>query len=311
MRNPESQKNSPARKLAAGRQPAAEAPERKRTGAGTAGEKRPAGKRIAGKRSGEKRPGARRPWQRVLTLLFLLVFLLFLLPVYAGILNVANLAAMAAALVLAAAVWWWPLTRRVLAWFWARTWGRVLLLVSGVGVTALALVILVLCFQVMGDLGAQPETDCPTLIVLGCQVRGQTPSLLLSYRIQAAADYLAAHPQSVAILSGGKGEGEDISEAECMYRSLTARGVDPGRLYREEQSTVTQENLTFSAALMEREGLTGPVAIVSNGFHVHRALVMAEDLNLPAQGLAARQNWYSLPTYVLREALGLVYYYFH
>ena len=247
-------------------------------------------------------------WRRILTLLCLLGFLVFLLPVAAGILNMANLGAMGAFLALGAVFWWWPGFLRVLGWFWRRGWGRVLLLISGVGLLALALLLLVLCFQVMGDLGAQPETDCPTLIVLGCQVRSQTPSLLLSYRIQAAGDYLQAHPQASAILSGGQGPGEDISEAECMYRALTARGIDPNRLYLEDQSHVTQENLEYSMALLTREGLSEPVLIVSNGFHLHRALVMAEDLGLEAQGLAARQNWYSLPTYILREALALVKY---
>ena len=59
---------------------------------------------------------------------------------------------------------------------------------------------------------------------------------------------------------------------------------------------------------MEREGLTGPAVIVSNDFHIFRALKMAEDVGLDAQGLAARSMWYSRPTYVLREALAMVKY---
>ena len=247
-------------------------------------------------------------WRRLLILLCLAGFLVFLFPVFGGILNPANLAAMAGFLTLAAVFRWWPGFLSLLGRIWRRRWGRVLLLVSGVGLAALAVLLLVLCCLVISRLRTQPEEPCPTAVVLGCQVRGTVPSLLLSYRIQAAADYLNAHPEAVAILSGGQGAGEDISEAECMYRSLTARGVDPARLYREEDSTVTVENLRCSMALMEREGLRGPVALISNDFHLYRALKMAEDLGLPAQGLAARSNWYSRPTYILREALALVKY---
>ena len=59
---------------------------------------------------------------------------------------------------------------------------------------------------------------------------------------------------------------------------------------------------------MEREGLAEPVLLISNDFHLFRALQMAEDAGLSAQALAARSNWYSRPTYVLREALAWVAY---
>ena len=94
-----------------------------------------------------------------------------------------------------------------------------------------------------------------------------------------------------------------------MFLELTKRGVEPERLFLEEESSVTRENLSFSRQLMEREGLPGPAIIVSNDFHIYRALKMAEDMDFPAEGLAAGSNWYSRPTYILREAMALVKYY--
>lgn len=259
------------------------------------------------KQAKEQSPGLPR-WRKLLLLLSLLGFTVFLCPVFGGILNPVNLAAMLGFLSLAAVFLRWPAFLRLLRWVWKRRWGKLLLPASGVGLLALLIVLLVLCCKVSLRLRAVPERPCPTVLVLGCQVRGTAPSQLLSYRIQAAADYLTAHPEAVAVLSGGMGTGENISEAECMYRSLCARGIDPARLYREERSTSTAENIRFSKALMEREGLQAPVAVVSNDFHICRALRMAEDLGLSAEGLAARSNWYSRPTYILREALGLLYY---
>ncbi len=258
------------------------------------------------RRSG--RPPRLPRWRRLLVLLSALGFTVFFLPVFGGILNPANLAAMGGFLLLAALFLWWPGALRLLKRCWARPWARLLLLLSGLGLAGLGILILVLCCQVTAGLRTEPEQPCPTVIVLGCQVHGSSPSLLLRYRVQAAAEYLNAHPESVAILSGGLGEGEEISEAECMYRELTALGIEPARLRLEEESRVTLENLRFSQALMEREGLSGPALIVSNDFHIFRALKMAEDLGLPAQGLAARSTWYSRPTYILREALALVKY---
>lgn len=248
-------------------------------------------------------------WRLIGLVLSLLGFWVFFVPLFGWIVNPANLSAMLFFLLLAAVFLFWPTVLRLLRWFWRRRWGKLLLVVVGTVSGALVLTLLVLFCLVATKLHAVPQKNCPTLIVLGCQVRGQVPSLLLRYRIEAAADYLTANPASVAILSGGQGNGEDISEAACMYQTLIAAGIDPARLYLEDQSSSTQENLRFSKALMEREGLTGPVAIVSNDFHIYRALRMAEDIGLDAEGLAAKSKYhFSRPTYVLREAMALVVY---
>ena len=141
------------------------------------------------------------------------------------------------------------------------------------------------------------------LIVLGCQVNGTAPSRMLHQRIDAAADYLIAHPDSVAIVSGGMGSGERISEAECMYNALTAQGIDPARIILEDQATSTMENLRFSLALMD-EGAT--TAIVSNEFHLYRAGQMAASLGLDAALIPADTEYPILTaSYTLREILAV------
>ena len=247
-------------------------------------------------------------WRRLAILICLLGFAVFLFPVVARIVNLANVSAMAGFLILAAVFRWWPNFLGLLRRIWSKRLGRVLLVVTGLALASLLVLVLVLCCEVAACLREVPEEPCPTAIVLGCQVRGTTPSLLLSYRIEAAADYLDKNPGAVAILSGGQGTGENISEARCMYDALAARGIDPARLCLEEDSTITLENLQNSKALMEREGLSGPAVIISNDFHIFRALTMAADIGLDARGLAARSQWFSRPTYVLREALAMVKY---
>ncbi len=236
------------------------------------------------------------------------IFLMFLAPLFGGILDLSNFTGMAGGLLILWVCLRWERCKALVRRIWSRRWGRLLL--SAVGLLTLAVLILlfVLCCRVMSRMREQPETDAGTLIVLGCQVRGQTPSLLLYYRIQAAGDYLDAHPEAVAILSGSQGTGEDISEAECMYRALTARGIAPERLYLEDRSHITLENLTFSREIIRREGLSQDVVVVSNDFHIYRALRMAEDLDFPVQGLAAPSAWYSKPTNIFREAMALVKY---
>ena len=99
---------------------------------------------------------------------------------------------------------------------------------------------------IRGSLAEKTDEPVSAVIVLGAGVNGETPSLTLRTRIDAAAAYLEEHPDVPVILSGGQGPGEAITEAECMRRALVRRGVDESRLYPEERSTSTQENLRYS-----------------------------------------------------------------
>ena len=141
------------------------------------------------------------------------------------------------------------------------------------------------------------------VIVLGAGVNGTTPSVALQTRIDAAERYLKAHPDIPAVLSGGQGPGEDISEADCMAVWLIAHGVDESRIYREDKSTSTQENFDFSYAIMAENGLdtTGTFAYVTNDYHIYRAGRIA---GVPwACGVAA-----TLPRSAYYDALQLNYY---
>ena len=71
---------------------------------------------------------------------------------------------------------------------------------------------------VISGLSAKGEPDLDYLVVLGAAVKGTEPGEALRLRIQAAARYLEANPRTVAIVSGGRGTGEEITEAECMER---------------------------------------------------------------------------------------------
>ena len=84
------------------------------------------------------------------------------------------------------------------------------------------------------------------IIVLGAHVDGTRMTLALLERARRALLYLEENPGTKAVLSGGKGDGENISEAEAMYRYLTGHGINGDRLMREEESTSTKENLEFS-----------------------------------------------------------------
>lgn len=163
----------------------------------------------------------------------------------------------------------------------------------------------VLCFQVIGKMGARGSENLDYVVVLGAQVKGETPSRALRKRLEAALEYASENETAILILSGGQGPGEDITEAECMRRWLTDRGVEEERLVLEDQSVSTKENLQFSD---ERTGCGEKrTGILSNNFHVYRALKLAEKLGYTqCEGIAAASDPVMQVHYVVREVFALV-----
>lgn len=147
-----------------------------------------------------------------------------------------------------------------------------------------------------------PEADY--LIVLGCQVNGTEPSLMLRERLDAAVEYLNTYPDANCIVTGGKGSRENISEAQCMFNYLTAAGIAAERILMEDKSTSTVENLRNTLEVL---GETPKhVTILSSEFHLYRAGRMAKDLGFEASLVPASTTHLPLfINYFLRDIFAL------
>ena len=154
-------------------------------------------------------------------------------------------------------------------------WQKVLLVLLLVGVLTFAALAAAVGWGSYSQVYAQPQA----VVVLGCQVRQDGPSVLLQDRLDTALAYLTEHPELPVVVSGGQGEDEPISEAQCMSDYLTEHGVEAGRIYLEDQSHNTSQNLIFTRTVLEELGLDvgeTHVLIISNGFHLTRARMLAE-----------------------------------
>lgn len=150
------------------------------------------------------------------------------------------------------------------------------------------------------------------MVILGCQVMADgDPSVLLQDRLDTALDYLEEHPDLTVVVSGGQGSNEPVSEARCMADVLIQGGVAEEQIRLEDQSSNTMENLVFSRELLAREGIEveeTDVLVVSNGFHLTRARMLAgrfgygeiSTLAAPSSHLPSRLYMY------IREPLALV-----
>ncbi len=158
---------------------------------------------------------------------------------------------------------------------------------------------------------SETDADCERgyLIVLGAAVHGNVPSLSLLNRLEGALAYLNTYPDCIAVVSGGQGVGENISEAQCMHDWLLDQGIPENRIRMEENSTSTMENLEFSWEIIRDEGgKADDIAVVSSNYHLYRAKSIAASIGLDVAGV--RGN-YGYPIYTLgmfiREAFGVTH----
>ncbi len=149
------------------------------------------------------------------------------------------------------------------------------------------------------------ETQPAAVVVLGAGVNGTQPSLSLLVRLEAALDYIQDKPDIPVVVTGSKGPGEDISEAQCMADWLIAHGVEEGRVLLEDQADNTEENIRFSTELLAARGIdtTGNIAVVSADYHLYRAsLYWGGSGFVPVAADMPGRYWPLTVNYYIREA---------
>lgn len=166
------------------------------------------------------------------------------------------------------------------------------------------------CFIIEASFG-DPKEQVDYVVVLGAKVRVTGPSASLWDRIYGAYDYLEDHPNVIAVVSGGQGADEPISEAKSMRDELVALGIDESRIWVEDQATSTWENLNFSLDLIEEKTGQRPekLGVVSSEYHLFRASLFAEACGVDFVGVPARTSRVSqMVNHFMREVAGVWHY---
>ncbi len=151
-----------------------------------------------------------------------------------------------------------------------------------------------------------------TILILGCRLYGSTPTRALKGRVDRGLKLLTADESLIAIVSGGKGSDEQTSEAAAMADYLeNSGGILCSRIIMEDKSCSTEENLKFSMPLflkncMERRKLPGRITVVSDGFHLLRAKLLAKKQGVGNVFCAAAFTpSVDFPVHWIRELLAL------
>ena len=236
------------------------------------------------------------------------VFLIFAMPLSVGIINIGNGAGMTVSAVLALIFIFWGRVSAFAEKCWSRTGGRIALCcAAAIAVFCVVLAVIISIFMVK-EANDPPKDENTTVVVLGCKVRDGAPSLMLRRRLEAAYDYLSEHESVFAVVSGGQGDDESVSEAQCMRDWLVSEGIAPERIFMEDRSVNTVENLRFSKRIISENGLPEKITLVTDGYHQLRAEMIAEKQGIKAYNISGCTSWYIAPTYWVREWFGVVYY---
>ena len=173
----------------------------------------------------------------------------------------------------------------------------------------------VVCILVFSGVAGKDPEGLDYVIVLGARVKERGVSNSLKKRLDKAMEYSEKNPDTILVLSGGKGKDEPVSEAQAMYQYLVYNGVDPDRLLLEERSTSTVENIAFSKVVIERhraaekekapkppnamgnkeveivEDKPLEIGVLTSNFHVFRAVRIARHWGIDnVSGIAAESD---------------------
>lgn len=160
--------------------------------------------------------------------------------------------------------------------------------------------------QICTAMTKRAEAGLSYIIVLGAQVRGTKITNSLKRRLDAALCYLEENSETSVIVSGGQGKGEDISEAFAMAEYLYQHGIDEKRIILEDTSKSTMENLKNSSKIID--DLSRPVGVVTNNFHMYRALQIGKKAGFKnVRGIAATSNPVLQLNYLVREFFAVIW----
>ena len=176
------------------------------------------------------------------------------------------------------------------------------------GITLLA------CLAYIIRVGMNASTTPPDyadLLIFGFRQRqDQSPEAVYRQRLDRAAILLRERTNAVAILLGGRPHFGLRSEAAIGTAYLLSAGIASARIYREDGSRHTLENLRhYRDAFPDRMKM--PVAFVSSRFHLARVASMARALGLRGGMCAAESSRLAAiqrPDRLLIEALMLHWY---
>ena len=142
-------------------------------------------------------------------------------------------------------------------------------------------------------------TDIDCIIVLGCRVNGETPSPMLSDRLLRGIELYNMNAAPKLLMSGDHGQVK-YDEVNAMKQFAIDRGVPSEDVFMDHAGFSTYETMYRAKEVFAAKR----VMIVTQSYHLYRAVYIAEKLGLQAWGVDSDlQSYIRQPYYDMREIL--------
>ncbi len=134
--------------------------------------------------------------------------------------------------------------------------------------------------------GELQDVDC--ILVLGCLVKdGGEPSHMLEDRLRRGVELYKAGAAPKLLMSGDHGQ-KDYNEVEAMRQYAIEQGVPSEDIFMDHAGFSTYDSCFRAKEIFTAE----KIIIVTQEYHLYRALYVAEELGMEAYGVASDYRTY-------------------
>ncbi|MFA6941586.1 MAG: YdcF family protein [Clostridiaceae bacterium] len=146
------------------------------------------------------------------------------------------------------------------------------------------------------------------LIVLGAGLKGKNVTATLQYRLDKAIVILNQDAGIKAVVTGGKGYGEEVTEASAMENYLIKNGINKDRIIIEDKATSTYENFKFTKEILQKntQKKSFSILVITSDFHMARSKLIAKKFGFITYGITAPTYKYLLPNSIIREYFAVI-----
>jgi uncharacterized SAM-binding protein YcdF (DUF218 family) len=128
---------------------------------------------------------------------------------------------------------------------------------------------------------SSPNCTADVAMVLGSPVKENKPSRVFASRLDHGIHLYKTGKVTKILIAGGKGNRTRLSEAEAGKNYVLKSGIPEKDILTETSSSTTLENFRLSKQILKDNNLK-TVMVVSDPFHMSRAMMMAKDQKLEA-----------------------------
>lgn len=130
------------------------------------------------------------------------------------------------------------------------------------------------------------DVDC--IMVLGCGVRGDSPTPLLADRLQRGVEVFELEAAPKILMSGDHGQ-EDYDEVNVMKQYALDAGISETDIFMDHAGFSTYESMYRAKEIFGIDKMI----IVTQDYHLSRAVYIANKLGIEAYGVASDYRSFS------------------